>query len=355
MEEKTELQVIIDQSGLEKSKAQVLLEKFTDYFQIAAEWEQKSNALVVNDISQTTEMKMADEARKFLKQKRIDIEKTRKELKEESLREGQTIDAIAKILKNLIEPIENQLEQKAKFKEIKLAEEKAQLKAQRDLELSPYSEFVPYGLDLGSMSDADYSKMLTGAKMQYEAKIEAGKQAERERLEAEQKERERIEAQRIENERLKKEAAEHEEQIRIEREQREAAELKARQEREAAEAEAKAERDRIEKEAAKKLAEEQRKALELENQLKAEKQKELDRIEAERKAKEEAEQKQAAELKAKQAADAKALKAPIKQQLNTWVDSFSLGKPISQNETTIEIEVKFESFKNWAKSLIEKI
>ena len=48
-------------------------------------------------------------------------------------------------------------------------------------------------------------------------------------------------------------------------------------------------------------------------------------------------------------------KAPIKQQLNTWVDSFSLGKPISQNETTIEIEVKFESFKNWAKSLIEKI
>ena len=102
METKTELQVIIDQSGLEKSKAQVLLEKFTDYFQIAAEWEQKSNALVVNDISQTTEMKMADEARKFLKQKRIDIEKTRKELKEESLREGQTIDAIAKILKNLI-------------------------------------------------------------------------------------------------------------------------------------------------------------------------------------------------------------------------------------------------------------
>ena len=79
------------------------------------------------------------------------------------------------------------------------------------------------------------------------------------------------------------------------------------------------------------------------------------KAEAEEKAKKDAEIKAAAELKAKQQAEAKAAKAPVKQQLNTWVDSFSIIKPTKENKTTIEIQEKFEQFKKWAKSKIENL
>lgn len=53
-------------------------------------------------------------------------------LKESALREGQTIDAIAKILKNLITPIEEDLEKKERFAIIQEENRKAELKAKQD-------------------------------------------------------------------------------------------------------------------------------------------------------------------------------------------------------------------------------
>lgn len=47
------LSVIVKESGLEKTKAQVLLDNFSNYFQIAADWEKKAKAIVVTDASQT--------------------------------------------------------------------------------------------------------------------------------------------------------------------------------------------------------------------------------------------------------------------------------------------------------------
>ena len=51
-----QLQIIVKESGLEPSKAQYILEKFQDYFEIAAEWEQKAKAIVVTSPSQVMEM-----------------------------------------------------------------------------------------------------------------------------------------------------------------------------------------------------------------------------------------------------------------------------------------------------------
>jgi len=68
----------------------------------------------------------------------------------------------------------------------------------------------------------------------------------------------------------------------------------------------------------------------------------------------EADKKANDELKAKREAEEKAAKAPIKKQLSAWVDTFQIGKPITENETSKEIEVKFEAFKTWAKQLINK-
>lgn len=126
-----QLQVIVEGSGLEKTKAQFILDKFTNYFEIAADWENKAKTIVVSSEKDKTEMQMARVGRLFLREKRIDIEKARVSLKEQALREGKAIDGIANILKSLIVPIEEYLERQEKFVEIK-QKEAAEIKRLED-------------------------------------------------------------------------------------------------------------------------------------------------------------------------------------------------------------------------------
>lgn len=298
---------VVNESGLDKTKAQVLLDNFSNYFEIAAKWEATAKALVITNVEQKAEMKMAREGRLFLREKRIAVEKTRKQMKEGALREGQTIDAIAKILTNLIIPIEDDLEQKEKFAERKEAERKSALKLEREKESFQYSDFIPAGLDFGSMDDANYQLILSGAKLQKQAKDEADAKAESERIakiEAERIENERI---RVENERLRIEAEAKEKQLaeerdKVERERKEL-ELKAATER-------KAHEDQLAKE--RKIAEEkaqkERKAAEA--KLKAER--EVARVAAEKAAAERA--KIEAELKAKRDAEEKAKREALEAE-----------------------------------------
>lgn len=120
-EEPNKLELIVKESGLEKSKADVILQKFQDYFTMAGEWERKAKSIVVTDEKQTDDMRLARTGRLLLREKRIAIENTRKELKEQSLREGKAIDGIANVLKALIVPIEEHLEKQEKFVEFKVA------------------------------------------------------------------------------------------------------------------------------------------------------------------------------------------------------------------------------------------
>ena len=296
---------IVKEIGLDQSKSQVLLAKFQNYFEIAAEWENKAKMLLVTNESQKTEMKMAREGRLFLKEKRIAVEKTRKELKEQSLREGQTIDAIAKILKNLIEPIENNLEQQEKFIEIKEAAMKTERKEKR-IKILTDLQFDFTFFDILNMPNIQFDELVLKIENERDAKIAAEKKAEEERLakiEAERIENERI---RIENEKLKKEADVKEKQAKIEREKiekereierKKQAEILAKQEAEAkakarieaekqakiqAELKAKAEAEKIKREKVEKELIEKKEA-----ELKAQKEKErieLEHIELEKKA-----------------------------------------------------------------------
>lgn len=321
VKQENQLVSLINQNNLDKTKAQVLLDNFSSYFDLASDWENKAKSLTVNSIEQKAEMKMAREGRLFLKQKRIDVEKTRKQLKENALREGQTIDAIAKVLTNLIVPIEEDLENKERFAEIQEANRKALLKAERENKISIYSEFVPFGLNFGEMKEEDFIKTFEGAKLQFEAKQEALKKAEDERIAkemAEELEREKI---RQENIKLKEEADKREKQLAIER------------------AKAKEEAD---------------KAAKLQADIKAKEQAEL-------KAKQEAEAKIIAEQKAKEAEAKKMAKASDKVKLKAWLEGFEASKIQSQNlnpesiALQNEIIEKFTGFKNWAKSRIESI
>ena len=113
-----QLAVIVKDAGLEPSKAKYILENFQAYFALAEEWENKARSIVVTSPDQIDKMTIARDGRLFLRDKRIDIEKARKKLKEESLREGKAIDGIANVLKALIVPIEEHLDRQEHFVEL---------------------------------------------------------------------------------------------------------------------------------------------------------------------------------------------------------------------------------------------
>jgi hypothetical protein len=135
MDSQNQLQLIVKTSGLEQTKAQYILEKFTNYFEIAAEWEAKAKTIVVRNDSDVSNMQLARVGRLFLREKRIAIEKARVELKEQALREGKAIDGIANILKGLIEPIEEYLDQQERYVEIKVRAEAARIQAEEAAKL----------------------------------------------------------------------------------------------------------------------------------------------------------------------------------------------------------------------------
>ena len=110
-----ELQVIVEKSGLETMEAKSILEKFQDCYEVSSEWANKAKAIKVTGPDQKDDMAKAREGRLFLRDRRIEVEKARKELKENALRKGKAIDGIANFLKALIEPTEEYLDQQEHF------------------------------------------------------------------------------------------------------------------------------------------------------------------------------------------------------------------------------------------------
>lgn len=191
-EKKSELVQLIETSSLEEQTAVMLREKFLPFYNQATEWKEKALALVVTDINQTDEMKQAREARLLLKDIRVDADKLRKELKEDSLRYGKAVQGIYNFIENLITPIEEHLLKQEKFVEIEEIRIKRELCDKRITELKPYEEFVPLGIDFGNMIEEDYQKFLNGVKLQLKDKIEQEKKEEQEKTELEQRKKKHI-------------------------------------------------------------------------------------------------------------------------------------------------------------------
>lgn len=354
-----ELVKIIQTSGLEEKTSEYIKEKFMPFFEQANEWREKALALNVTDENQLAEMEQAREARIFLKNLRVNADKMRKALKEDSLRYGKAVQGIYNVIEALITPTEEHLDKQEKFIEIQAQKRKAELKATREKELAPYSEFVPLGIDLANMDEHGFGTFLNGVKLQLEAKVAAEKKAEEDRIAREKSEAEEKEKQRLEFERLKKENEEKEKQL-AEQKAKADAELKAAQEKAAKE---KAEMERLQKieseKQAKILAEQKAKQ-------DAELQKEKDakaKLEAELKAKADAEAKvkadEIARKKAEELAAKKAAKAPDKEKLTKWVDDIMIGLTPSvggdAHKLALDIHVKFQGFQNWAKEQINSL
>ena len=179
---------LIGTGVIEKTKGDYIKEKFQDFTQSIEEWSEKANAIVVTDETQKEVMLEAREGRLLLKAKRIEVEKVRKSLKEQSLNEGRLIDSVAKYLTSLIEPAEKHLELQEKFVEIQEQNKRIKIKAERTSLLQPYLEVIdPNSIQLDLITEEAFATILNGAIASLENKKAEAKRLQDEIYENEKK------------------------------------------------------------------------------------------------------------------------------------------------------------------------
>ena len=344
-----------EEYGLQKNEAQQIAAFFTPMLDKMKELEAEFNEVVNMPLEPSTFAKAKELRLKYVKV-RTGTAEIHKKAKDYYLKGGRFVDGWKNTQAIASHGKEEALEKIEKYYEIQEAERKAKLKAERLLLIDGLCE-NPEMYPLAEMSEHAFLQLLEGFKLAKQQREDAERRAEEDRIakeKAEAEERERI---RLENERLKKEAEEKEKQLKKEREEAEKkqAELKAKQE-----AELKKQREESDRLA--KIEAEKQAKIQAELKAKADaERKEKERIEAELKAKQEAEiaeqKRKEQEEKDRIEAEKKAAKAPKKQKLNNWVDDMIIGYPAGMvdDKTVIEIIAKFESFKKWAKSEIEKL
>ena len=256
--------------------------------------------LVVNGFEDKEGYELCKKARIRVKSLRCDVEKRRKELKQDSLEFGRLVDSKAKAVTNALLEIETHLQSqqdivdKEKLRRQQQQEAEARAKLQARIDALQECQ-VPFNVEsVRQMTDEQFALELGAAKIICANRI-ATEKAEKERLallEAERIEQQRklaeqeAEAKRLRDELLEKQRAEIAEQERKLAEIREA-------ERKAQEAKAEAERA-LERERLAALAEQERVA-------------------------KEAEKARLAELAAKEAAEAEARKAIKDAELFEWI------------------------------------
>jgi colicin import membrane protein len=310
---------------------------------------QRYEEVVKMDIENPETAKIARELRLKIRDNRTKgIDVWHKTTKDFFLKGGQFVDAIKRVEIAVNQRMEENLESIEKYFENKEKERKAKLNEERLSILEPYSEFVPFGINFGEISEEEFTKILNGSKLQLEAKLEEERKVEEERL--------RIE-------KITKLHYERKEQLLPlwqflddttinfgELSEELFASIKSVANAKKVDYEAEQERIRVENE---KLAAEK---AELEAKAKKERE-EKAALEAELQAKKEAEAKalkEAAEKAEKELIEAEKLaKAPIKKQMSVWVNSFELPTTEIQNEKVDLIKQKFEAFKNWSLKEIE--
>ena len=210
MNQSKELEIVIKESGLEKSQGDVILESFTKFINQFNELESRAKAIVITDISQKQEMDRAREIRLALKDIRVSAEKTRVGLKEGIVRQGKAIDGVANIVKALIVPVEEYLESQEKFIENIETAKRNKMMEERTAALSLYVEDISV-YNFCDLSDEAFENLVAQVKSIYDAKQEEIKKAEAKRIADEKAAREEAEKNKTEVEKLRKEKAEREE------------------------------------------------------------------------------------------------------------------------------------------------
>jgi hypothetical protein len=196
--------------SLEDETKRMFVETFTPFLEKARFWAEKSREIKVEREDQKDLMREAGVARKALKAIRVEVEKTRKRIKEDSVRRGKAIDFVASVVTAAIEPTEDYLEQQEKFVEIQARLRVEQLHRERVIALQPFGYIESTAENLGILTQDQFDAMLSGYEIRQIRAREEAEQAQREQQEREaaaEAERLRLEE---ENRKLREAAAEQE-------------------------------------------------------------------------------------------------------------------------------------------------
>ena len=257
---KDELAIVVQESGLDQAdKVSELLTHFTGYFDEAKVLAEDAKSILVTDRKQAKMMSNARKTRLAIRRIRINADKTRKELKASAVREGNAIQGVYNVIKALIVPVEEHLEQQENYIKIVEAEKQEKIHTQRVEALSKYVEDVAV-YNLKDMTDEAFDKLLADSKKTFEDQKKAEQKEEEDRVaKAEADIAEQLRVQK-ENKKLREQAEAREKKLEIERKKREAVELKAKEEQEKRDEKERVAKAKVELEAHRK-EEEKRKAL----------------------------------------------------------------------------------------------
>ena len=244
-----------------------------------AAWAHEYMGLTIAGVNDSKGLKAVHDARMVVKNQRVEVEKRRKELKADALKWGQAVDAEARRLTSLMEPIETHLEQqeeaiaaeKERIRQKAEEEKRAATQARVDALLKVNCP-IPFVI-AGQMSQEQFTARLAEETEKHRLATEqaAAAEAERLRIQAEEDAKRKAEAEALAKERARlnqirqeQEAAAAAERAKLEAE-RQALEAERRKQQEAeAERQRLADLERREKEAA------ERARLETEQRIKRE-------------------------------------------------------------------------------------
>jgi chemotaxis protein histidine kinase CheA len=162
-------------------------------------------------------MGQARAARLALKNIRIDVVNKHKELKEHSLREGQTLDLIKRRLVGFIEPTETLLQEQEDFPIIQEKKRIEALTNERIKLLEPYVGEQAKIMSLGLLHAEAFKSMVDGYKLAKEQREREDAKALKDEIEAKLKNENEQAQIKAENEKLKAEQKKNEEKLYKER------------------------------------------------------------------------------------------------------------------------------------------
>lgn len=258
MTNEKELIVIIQEAGIQNPQAEFILSSFKSSFEEAQQLIEESKDIVVTSEDQVELMSRAKENRLKLRSIRTGADKIREKLKEDALKYGGAVQSVFNFLKNVVEPIEKNLEAQEKFAENKKKEKEAK----------QYEERVKKIVDLGGditmynlkeISEEIFDKIIVNLQKEKD-------EAEKKAIEEEEEKKRIAKEKELEDERIRKENEDLKEQKEKDRIEREKEQLEQKKKDEAD----KKERERLQKIIDDKAAEDLKKKEEEEKKKKEE-------------------------------------------------------------------------------------
>jgi hypothetical protein len=156
-----EILVNPNEFGIEETKANELIGNLPQIKSERDILQKQYDELILLDIEDSETAKKAKALRLLISKNRTQgINQWHKVTKDLFLKGGQFVDAIKRVEVQVNERMEAQLEEIENYHAKKESERKESLRVERLSILQPYSEFVPFGIDLSNLSDEDFQVWL---------------------------------------------------------------------------------------------------------------------------------------------------------------------------------------------------